>query len=130
MRYILSLLFALALALPARAEVTAITTATSLAASFNSSAYTAKNFRAIDIQVVVSTCASCDGIFKLQLTNVVTPASTDWSDIDGTSQRLTADGTAYWHIDNPAFYKLRLVYTRTAGTGLVSGNISAKEVTK
>lgn len=99
----------------------------SLAASVNGTAVTVGNVETLNLQVVVSSCSSCAGVFKLQASNAASPATADWTDIDGTQQTLSADGNFMWNLQRPGYKKLRLVYTRTAGSATANGNIVSKD---
>jgi hypothetical protein len=127
MRFLIGFILSLLIAIPAVADWATLS-ATSMAASFNGSAYTVMKPYVMTAQMTVSSCSSCDGIAKLQASNAVSPGSTDWVDIDSASVHFVADGTSMIQIPYPGFLKLRVVYTRTAGSGTLTTTLSTKEM--
>ena len=49
-----------------------------------------------------------------------------WTDIAGSSNAVSANGDIVWNIVDPGFRWVRLVYTRTSGTGTLSVRANAK----
>lgn len=99
----------------------------SMAASFNSNAILLARARASNIQLVFS--GTPNGTFKLQSSCDVTfdpSLVTNWDDIPDSSQSVSAAGSHSWTVADR--YKwVRVVYTRSSGTGLCDGNIFAVE---
>lgn len=102
--------------------------AQSLDASFNSDAILFDKCPEISIQLSFSG-SSPTGSFKLQASDDITydaSSVSTWTDISGSSQAITTDGNHQWKL--LARYKwIRVVYTRTSGTGTVNGTFFAVE---
>lgn len=84
---------------------------------------------ALAVQVEIGTASSLSGTLKLQATNV---DGTGWTDIPSATVTYTTVSAAQnwlYNIDTPAYMFVRLVWTRTAGTGTCTiANISIKAV--
>lgn len=107
-----------------------------LSASFNSYPMRVDMFTLAAIQATISGSGSLNGTLKLQasndagvdLANNPVPSQvtglSNWSDIAGTTQTVTVDGSSMWNVADIGFRWLRVVYTKTAGTGtiLIVGN--------
>lgn len=90
------------------------------------------------IQIVFTGTPSGD--FKLQCSNdpghidgqtkaVQARNITNWTDITGSSITVSAAGDITWNAENVGYLWVRVVYTRTAGTGsLTSARINVKGV--
>jgi hypothetical protein len=88
-----------------------------MAGSFNSDPLLALYCKELSIQAVF-TGSSPTGDFKLQGSNDVTMTAasvTNWSDL-GTAQSVTASGDILFEVEKKCKW-VRLVYTRTSGTG-------------
>jgi hypothetical protein len=59
--------------------------------------------------------------------SAVTGLST-WSDVPLTSQAVTTDGSILWFGNGLAYRWVRVVWTRTSGTGTLSGRYQTKGV--
>lgn len=105
--------------------------------SSNSSAYCLDTIFGYSIQAVYT--GTPTGTLKLQGSDDPTgdfasPANatnipTNWSDIAGTSQALTAAGTFLWNMSDVGYNWVRLVYTDTSGgtsTAILNARINAK----
>lgn len=65
------------------------------------------------------------GTFKLQASNDPS-APTNWADIPDSEQPVVGSGDIFWNY-NGAFYKwVRVVYSRTSGTGTCNVTYSSK----
>jgi hypothetical protein len=65
------------------------------------------------------------GTLKLQVSN----DSTQWDDLDGiTVTPAGSDSQDLWVIYAASFQFMRVVFTRTSGTGTLTGTVSLKEV--
>lgn len=86
----------------------------------------------------VWTGSSPTGTFKLQISNDMVndymgssnPAAnvTNWTDYSGSSQAITASGDFAWIVSDSNYKWVRLVYTRTSGTGTLNAILTAKGV--
>lgn len=56
------------------------------------------------------------GSFKLQCSNDDSDPS-NWTDISGSSQTVSAAGSVTWNVENAGYKWVRVVYTFTASTG-------------
>lgn len=74
------------------------------------------------------------GTFKLQLScdpgvlhsDGSVTGVTHWTDVDSSSQAISADGDLAWTVSNGIYNWARAVYTRTSGTGTLNGRFVAK----
>jgi hypothetical protein len=85
------------------------------------------------IQNVVTGASSLNGSLKVQGTNFETTNNvpTNWVDItELAAKTLTTDGVTYWWLPTNMipFKWLRLVYTRTGGSGSISTRISGTRI--
>jgi hypothetical protein len=106
----------------------------SLAASFNSDAIEVLGFFGLFVQAVVSSASSLNGTLKLQYSNKRTePTDSDptWLDLPTDAslavnpQTITADGAKAWEYPKVISYRwIRLVYTRTGGSGTLNAEIT------
>lgn len=106
-----------------------IATSQSMGASFNSTPVDCSAVQLASIQGVWTGGGSPTGTFKVQVSNdqVNDGASvTNWSDYPSSSIAITTDGDLIYNISNLGYRWVRLVYTRTSGTG----TLNAKAVLK
>lgn len=86
---------------------------------------------AVDLAVYESFCiqaawtGSPVGALKIQISNVIAEDHTsiqeaDWSDYSGTQQSISMDGNFIWEVTQQDYRWVRLVYTRTSGTGTLT----------
>lgn len=100
---------------------------TSLAASFDSAAILVHRFNGFNLQLVFT--GTPVGTFKLMCCNdmtydAATAATKTWDDIPDSSQAVSAAGSHTWIVSDR--YKwVKVVYTRSSGTGTVDGTIFA-----
>lgn len=119
-----------------RTANSAIFTASSLGASFNSAPVRLENMTLFSAQIVVTGSAALNGTFTLEGSNDFgadpTGAGADvtglsnWTTIGSTSQAVTADGSVLYNIVDPAFRWIRVVWTRTGGTATATARFNAK----
>lgn len=64
------------------------------------------------------------GSIKLQISN----DSSNWTDYTGSATSISAAGDVAWNLSNIGYRYLRVVYTRTSGTGSLSVTVSGKGV--
>jgi hypothetical protein len=94
---------------------------TALGSTFNGNAISIDKSTGFAIAAVVDTASSLNGVLKMQgALTTGTPASTDWGDIDGATFTITADGCYLFNMDRQHLTWVRLVWTRTGGTGNVT----------
>ncbi len=62
------------------------------------------------------------GTFKLQISN----DGTTFSDYTGSSAAISAAGDFIWNLVDAGYLSVRLVYTKTSGTGSVTAKAVAK----
>ncbi len=120
------------------ANDTLIAATTSLAANWTSEAVYLGHIYSFSIQLVFS--GTPTGTFKLQGSNDagqpdnVSPALrqtgvTNWTDIIGSAQAVTANGDHTWNASNIGFAWVRVVWTSGAAQGsLTSARINIKGV--
>jgi hypothetical protein len=96
--------------------VSPVESAKSLASSFDGASFNVGGFHSVAISNVVTSASSLNGTLKLQ-------ASVDgaaWGDVASASATITADGTTIFTIANNPYQFIRLVWTRTAGSGTLN----------
>lgn len=77
----------------------------------------------IGISIQLAWTGTTAGTIKLQSSN----DNTQWDDVeDITDSPAGAAGQAAWIIDAAYFNYVRVVFTRSAGTGLISGTYNIK----
>jgi hypothetical protein len=100
---------------------------TSLAASINSDAVKLKTATRYSIHLVIT--GSPVGSFRVQASNIpVAEGSTvpDWSDVAYSTIQVSDNRTVFYNVNDVAYYYFRVVYTRTSGTGTVTGHVVIK----
>lgn len=92
----------------------------SLAASVNGTWMLMESGKGFAIQAV--TTSSAVGSLKLQASAELlsTNASTNNQDVSGTTQAVAAAGTYIWNLSAQKYRWVRIVYTRTSGTGTLT----------
>lgn len=80
------------------------------------------------------------GTYKLQVSNdnpdhtgnkypgqtASTTAITNWTDVDGSSVSISAAGSTVWNASAAGYLWVRVVWTKTSGTGNVNGRFNGK----
>lgn len=103
--------------------------AANMSASFNSSPILLDQIYGFSFQSIFT--GSPNGSFKLQCSNdnVQTESQvSNWTDIAGTSQAITASGSLLYNV-NYAFYMwVRVVYTFSSGSGSCNVTYASKGV--
>jgi len=74
------------------------------------------------IEAVVTAASSLNGTLKIQ----VSVSGNNWSDLTGSTLTLTTDGTSIYSISEVAYNYVRLVWTRTGGSGTLNATVSRK----
>ena len=95
----------------------------SMGASVNSNVQEISECNCIAVQVIWSAGSNPIGSVKLQasLDNIT------FTDISGTSLSVSGNsGSHFYNFDRPGFPYLRVVYTRTAGSGTLNAKICGK----
>lgn len=69
-----------------------------------------------------------DGSFKMQVSNDDTASPTNWSDVTGSSQAITAAGDIMWVYDGAHFKWARIVFTFSSGTGTCNAKAVKKVI--
>lgn len=74
--------------------------------------------------------ASCDEPRDSATTpSLVAAGVTNWTDISGSSVSISAAGDIMWNIENPGYNFIRVVWTRTSGSGsLTVARINVKGI--
>lgn len=101
---------------------------TSMGASFNSGPFNFRDAFGYYIQIV-SSGGTPVGTIKLQssVDAVASAASvTNWDDVPGASSSISGAGITSWHQGTFHATWLRIVYTRTSGTGTCNATIAGK----
>lgn len=105
-------------------------------ASFNSDPFPVSHMTWAAICATISGSASLNSTLKIQA--CVDPAQnpgtgatnisglTNWVDVASTSATVTSDGSTMWNIADIGWSWLRVVYTRTTGTGAIAIRANAK----
>lgn len=93
-----------------------------VSASFNSSPIQATFVLYGSVQATLSGGGSPVGVLKVQASNdqPLTGAPQNWNDLSSITVNVTADGSFLIPIFNLSYEWIRLVYTRTSGTGTAS----------
>lgn len=91
---------------------------TSLGASFNGNALRVLDHTGFSIWLKW-TGASAAGTFKLQA-GVANGTPSSWEDISGASVVAAGAGQALFNISNAYYSHVRIVFTRTSGTGTIT----------
>lgn len=105
---------------------------TALGASFNGTAIPVDRNKCFAIAAVVDSASSLDGVLKIQgslLAGADAPGSSDtsWGDLTGLTFTITANGCYIFQISDHALKWVRLVWTRTGGTGNVTQTFNENE---
>lgn len=107
----------------------------SMATSVNSDPIRLENIGAYSIQIVWTGGLSPVGTFKLQCSNDHGPttgststveALANWTDIDGSSEAIAADGDITWTASLPGYRWVRVVFTSTSGDATLAGRFNGK----
>lgn len=108
----------------------------SLGASFNSDPFKMENMDLAAIQAVISGSSALNATLKLQAScdmgqdTGTGPAGvqglTNWVDVASSTTTVTADGVSMWNVSAVAWKWVRVVYTRTAGSGTIALLANAK----
>lgn len=107
--------------------------AQSMAASFNSDPVDVRNLIVGSIQIVFT--GAPVGSVKLQSSNDaiqfldqpgIQPAATNWTDVDSSTLAISAAGTIMYNLTSIGYDQLRVVYTRTSGTGVMNARMVGK----
>ena len=99
----------------------------SMAASFESDQINILYFKNYSLQYTFS--GSPADTVKIQVSNDemgVTSASSSWDDLDGSSYAISAAGTLTQNANEQNYGKIKVVYTRTSGTGSMTVKLVAK----
>jgi hypothetical protein len=95
-----------------------IIVAADMSASFSSDPILLDQIYGFSFQAVFT--GSPNGTFKLQCSNddVKLPIEvSQWSDVGSTSQAISAAGDLFYNIDAAHYKWVRIVYTRSSGSG-------------
>jgi hypothetical protein len=101
-----------------RVDPQKLVTGASLAADYTSPEINVDHIGMMGIQLVFT--GTPTGTFKLQGSVVVYEDSgtvNTWTDVADSSQAVSAAGNHMWNFTDIGFNRLRVVYTRTSGTG-------------
>lgn len=108
----------------------------SMAATITSDPFPMKNMTLMAVAVTVSSSSSPVGTIKLQAccdTGVGIDGSmqgitglSNWVDITSASQAITADGTTLFDLRDVPYRWVRVVYTRSSGSGTMAVHVNAK----
>jgi hypothetical protein len=92
-----------------------------------SEAINIENYVIAAIQAVVSSGTLPVGDLILQASCDDDPdAITNWTDISGSTQGVTADGTFLWNESLAGYSWIRLFYDRTSGSGTLNARMQLK----
>lgn len=109
----------------------------SLAATNNSAAFKLESMEGIAIDVTWTDGGALDGEFTLEYTvndpftdnvyNIPNPNAV-WQELPGSNKLVAGSDSHGWNIEDIYFLGIRLVYTRTAGTGSAEVQYNAKGI--
>lgn len=99
--------------------VSPLETARSLGASFNGNSFNVTGFHDLAVSSVISGASTLNGVLKLQ----GSVDGTNWADVSGATATLTADGTTIYSVANNSYQFVRLVWTRTTGSGTLDSKV-------
>jgi hypothetical protein len=106
-----------------------VISAANMASSFNSQPILLDQIYGFSFQAI--TTGAPNGSFKLQCSNdnvQLESQVTNWTDIAGTAQAITAPGSVLYNV-NYAFYMwVRIVYTAASGSGSCDVTYASKGV--
>lgn len=105
-----------------------IISAGDISGNVTSSAILVDQVYAYAIQAVV-TGTSPNGTLKAQFSCDDVPSESDvtnWSDVSGATVSISATGTYGFLVEFAPYKWIRLVYTRTSGTGAINVTLNAK----
>lgn len=102
-----------------------VATSQSLAASFNGSPYKVDFSHGFSLCAQITDGGSINGSFKLQASNNAFDANVNndtrsdaiWVDIPSTATAVTGTTAIFWNVGDCYYEAVRVVYTRTGGTG-------------
>ena len=104
-----------------RFDPTKIVNAVSMATSVNSTVLDLDQYVGCSVQAVWS--GAPDGSIKLQISNDIADSGSsvvNWDDYTGSSQTVLGAGSFSWNLTQANYRWLRVVYTRSAGTGALT----------
>lgn len=101
-----------------------IAPAEDMSGSFNSPAVDIANLIGYSLQAVFT--GTPNGTFKLQASCDDLEAPVNWTDVGSSSVAITAAGSAIWNNDGAHYRWVRLVYTRSSGSGSCDVTVAAK----
>ena len=107
---------------------TQIITSGNMASNVTSSGIDILKMEQCSIQAVWSG-SSPTGAFKIQASNDIVSSAASvstWSDLSDSSYSITADGDFMWALSPASYRFIRLVYTRTSGTGTLNAKALCK----
>lgn len=103
-----------------------------MSGNLNSDPFRIEHLHGYAIQAVFSG-SSPTGTFKLQAScdhpkpDTTSQAPTNWTDVSGSSQAVSANGNVLWDVSLPGYSWVRVVYTRSSGTGSCNIRVNGKE---
>jgi hypothetical protein len=114
-------------------------TSLDLSASAASEAFYVGSIALFAVQVVASGGGTPAGTFKLQAScdpglpsagtrTLQANGVTNWTDISGASDAITDDGVSLFNVADPGYTFVRVVWTRTSGTGTGAIRVHVKGV--
>lgn len=104
-----------------------------MAATFQSDPVDVRNIVVGSVQIVMT--GAPVGTFTLQASNDtfqflkqpgIEPTPTNWTDVENSSTAISAAGTVMYNLTSIGYDLLRVVYTRTSGTGACQIRVVAK----
>lgn len=100
---------------------------TSMNSSFESSQMSVLNFIGYALQL--TSTGSPVGTVKIQIScdeMGLIESSSSWNDLDDSSVAISASGVITYDVADAFYTKIRVVYTRTSGTGTMTAKITRK----
>ena len=110
-------------------------TTKAMSASFNSDPIRVENLVNAAIQAKFEGGGAPTGTLKLQAssdvgtdpgTGMSNVTVSNWTDLTGTSQAISASGDHMWTLQNMGYRWVRIVYTRTSGDDTFSARLNGK----
>lgn len=100
--------------------------AQSMGANFNSDPVKLKNYKGYSLQLVAT--GTPNGSYKLQASNDPDINNiSNWADITNSTQPITTSGITFYNVTDAYYMFVRLVYTRSSGTGTVTARVLLKD---
>lgn len=102
-------------------------TSTDMGASFESDPISVVDF--LGFSLTLNLTGAPVGTIKIQVSNDtsdIAASVTLWDDLESSSAAVSAAGTVTYNVSDVWYNKIKVVYTRTSGTGAMSAKLTGK----